>query len=228
MQRSGGVDDDRVDALLRFDEAHAPVDAEHEDRLRQGLGGEAVLGEDRDAVHRARRTAGGGIDDVVEAHAVGIEAALVVARRGDRDVLERQHRAHRSGPARIAHADHPGAAATVADDATVAAGKQLLIKALEQPFRILLSNSGLNAEEWLPQVKKAKAGQGVNVNDPSKLVDLKAAGIIDPAAVTRQALQNAASIAGTAMTMGALVVDVPEKAAAPAMGGGMDAMGGMM
>jgi chaperonin GroEL len=119
-------------------------------------------------------------------------------------------------------------ATTTDDDATVAAGKQLLIKALEQPFRILLSNSGLNADEWLPQVKKAKAGQGVNVNDPTKLVDMKAVGVVDPAAVTRQALQNAASIAGTAMTMGALVVDVPEKAAAAPDMSGMGGMGGMM
>ncbi|HEY4161214.1 MAG TPA: chaperonin GroEL [Candidatus Saccharimonadales bacterium] len=114
------------------------------------------------------------------------------------------------------------AASTDDDDDSVAAGKALLVKALEQPFRILMTNSGLNADEWLPQVKKAKAGQGVNVNDPSKLVDLKAAGVVDPVAVTKQAVQNAASIAGTSMTMGALVVEVPEpKSAAPApdMGG---------
>lgn len=108
---------------------------------------------------------------------------------------------------------------------SLAAGKQLLKNALEQPFRILLSNAGINADEWLPQVKAAKQGQGVNVNDPSKLVDLKAEGIVDPTRVTKESLQNATSIAGTAMTMGALVVDVPEKAAPamPSPGG----MGGM-
>lgn len=111
------------------------------------------------------------------------------------------------------------------DDTTVAAGKGLLVKALEQPFRILMTNSGLNADEWLPQVRKAKPGQGVNVNRPTKLVDLKSAGVVDPARVTREAIQNAVSIAGTSMTMGALVVEVPEKTpAAPDMGG----MGGMM
>ena len=110
-----------------------------------------------------------------------------------------------------------------ADD-SVSAGKTLLVKALEQPFRILMTNSGLNADEWLPQVKKAKAGQGVNVNDPSKLVDLKAAGVVDPVAVTKQAVQNATSIAGTSMTMGALVVEVPEPKAAA---GGAPDMGGM-
>lgn len=109
------------------------------------------------------------------------------------------------------------------EDSTVAAGKTILKNALEQPFRILMDNAGLNADEWLPQVKSGKAGMGVNVNHPSKLVDMKKEGVIDPARVTREAIQNAASIAGTGMTMGALVVDVPEKSAssAPAMGGGM-------
>lgn len=112
---------------------------------------------------------------------------------------------------------------------SVAAGAQLLKNALEQPFRILLSNAGLNADEWLPQVKSGKPGQGVDVNNPAKLVDLKSAGVVDPARVTKEAIQNAVSIAGTAITMGALVVDVPEpKSAAPDMsgmsGGGMMGM----
>ena len=109
---------------------------------------------------------------------------------------------------------------TTGHDST-AAGATLLQNALEQPFRILMSNAGVNPDEWLPQVKKAKPGQGVNVNDPTKLVDLKTNGVVDPVRVTREAIQNAVSIAGTSMTMGALVVDIPEKEAeAPAMGGG--------
>jgi chaperonin GroEL len=110
----------------------------------------------------------------------------------------------------------------------VNAGWKLLLRALEQPFRILLENSGLNPDEWLPQVKKAKSGQGVDVNEPSKLVDLKLAGIVDPTRVTKEAVQNAASIAGTAMTMGALVVEVPEKEETSAGGGGGGMPGGMM
>ncbi|HEX4773908.1 MAG TPA: chaperonin GroEL [Candidatus Saccharimonadales bacterium] len=110
------------------------------------------------------------------------------------------------------------------DDTSVAAGQLLLVKALEQPFRILLENAGENADEWLPQVKKAKPGQGVDVNHPTKLVDLKTAGIVDPTRVTKEAIQNAVSIAGTSMTMGALVVDVPEDKKADPGGG----MGGMM
>jgi chaperonin GroEL len=105
-------------------------------------------------------------------------------------------------------------------------GGVILQRALEQPFRILMENSGENPDEWLPQVKKAKPGIGVDVTNPDKLVELKAAGIIDPARVTKEAIQNAVSVAGTAMTMGALVVDIPEpKSAAPDMSG---AMGGMM
>src|SRR4051812_7616144 len=119
-------------------------------------------------------------------------------------------------------------ALAVSDSANAQPGRKLLIDALEQPFRILLANSGVNPDEWLPQVKKsAKPGFGVDVNNPSKLVDLKAAGIVDPTRVTKEAIQNAVSIAGTSMTMGALVVEVPEKEKAdPAAG--MGGMGGMM
>lgn len=111
-----------------------------------------------------------------------------------------------------------------------AAGATLLQNALEKPFRILMENAGVNPDEWLPQVKKAKPGQGVNVNSPDKLVDLKANGVVDPVRVTREAIQNAVSIAGTSMTMGALVVDVPEKedASASAMQAGMGGGMGMM
>ena len=80
----------------------------------------------------------------------------------------------------------------------------------------------------LPQVRAAKAGQGVNVNNPTKLVDLKANGVVDPSRVTKEAIQNAVSIAGTSMTMGALVVDVPEKETQAMPGGGMGMGGGMM
>ncbi|MGI9027678.1 MAG: TCP-1/cpn60 chaperonin family protein, partial [Candidatus Saccharimonadales bacterium] len=109
------------------------------------------------------------------------------------------------------------------------AGANLLKKALEQPFRILMENSGLNPDEWLPQILKAKAGQGVNVNTPGKLVDLKSTGVVDPTRVTKEAVQNAVSIAGTAITMGALVAEVPEaKSSAPDMSGMGGGMGGMM
>lgn len=109
---------------------------------------------------------------------------------------------------------------------SVAAGATILKNALEQPFRIILGNAGLNADEWLPQVKAGKAGHGINVNDPSKLVDLKAKGVVDPVVVTKKAVESASSIAGTSMTMGALVVEVPEPEA-PAAPGGAGMPGGM-
>ncbi|HEX5744514.1 MAG TPA: chaperonin GroEL, partial [Candidatus Saccharimonadales bacterium] len=111
---------------------------------------------------------------------------------------------------------------------SVAAGVQLLKDALEQPFRILLTNAGLNADEWLPKVKAGKAGQGVDVNSPKALVDLKSKGVVDPARVTKEAIQNAVSIAGTSITMGALVVEIPEKESEGSAGGGMPAGMGMM
>ncbi len=102
-------------------------------------------------------------------------------------------------------------------------GKQLLKTSLLKPFYELMQNSGLNPDEWLPKIREAKSGHGVDVNHPTKLVDLKLVGIVDPTRVTKEAIQNAVSIAGTSMTMGALAVDVPEKKDAPGMpGGGMD------
>ena len=109
------------------------------------------------------------------------------------------------------------------------AGKVILKNALKQPFVQITTNAGLNSQALLAQVEDAKPGQGVNVMQPEAgLVDVKKAGVIDPARVTKEAIQNAVSIAATAATMGALVVDVPEKEpAAPSMGGGMPGMGMM-
>lgn len=110
---------------------------------------------------------------------------------------------------------------------SVAAGRNVVKTALVQPFLQITSNAGLNSEALLAQVQAATPGQGINVMTPDKgLVDLKKAGVIDPTRVTKQAVQNAVSIASTAATMGALVVDIPEKEAPqmPPMGGGMGMM----
>ena len=110
---------------------------------------------------------------------------------------------------------------------SIAAGRQILKDALKQPFLQIMRNAGLNADALLAQVEAGKAGFGVNVMKPeNELVDVKKAGVIDPARVTKEAVQNAVSIASTAATMGALVVDVPESEA-PAAPGGMPGMGMM-
>jgi chaperonin GroEL len=105
----------------------------------------------------------------------------------------------------------------------LSSGRQILKNALVQPFRQIVENAGLNSDALLAQVQDAKHGLGVDVNKPTKeLVDLKKVGVIDPTRVTKEALKNAVSIASTAATMGALVVDIPEPdAQVPGMGGGM-------
>ena len=110
---------------------------------------------------------------------------------------------------------------------SLSVGRQTLKDALKQPFLQIMKNAGLNADALLAQVESGKPGFGVNVMKPEDgLIDVKKAGVIDPARVTKEAVQNAVSIASTAATMGALVVDIPEAevAAAP---GGMPGMGMM-
>ena len=104
------------------------------------------------------------------------------------------------------------------------AGAKIVKNALKTPLLHILENAGLNAQALLAAVENAKPGQGINVMEPEKgLQDLKKAGVIDPARVTREAVQNAISIAATAITMGALIVEIPEKedqnASAAGMGG---------
>ncbi len=105
------------------------------------------------------------------------------------------------------------------------AGAEILKAALKAPFTQIMENAGLNSQALLAQVEAAADGQGINVMKPEAgLVDLKKDGVVDPARVTREAVQNAVSIAATTITMGALIVDLPEKndpAAAAGMGGSM-------
>jgi chaperonin GroEL len=105
-------------------------------------------------------------------------------------------------------------------------GVDILIRALNQPMITLMNNAGLNPSAYVvsitgPTSKKDKANLGVDVNT-AEIVNLLNKGIVDPTRVVKEAVQNAVSIAGTAMTMGALVVEVPEKtpaASMPDMGG---------
>src|SRR5438046_8809524 len=106
-------------------------------------------------------------------------------------------------------------------------GGKIILRALEEPLRQLAFNAGLEGSVVVNDVRKAKKGQGLNA-DSGEIVDLVAAGVIDPAMVTRSALQNAASIAKNILTTEAIVAEIPEKdgggAGMPDMGG----MGGMM
>ena len=105
-------------------------------------------------------------------------------------------------------------------------GARIVARALEEPLRQIAHNAGLEGSVVVNDVRKAKKGQGLNAAN-GEIVDLVGAGIIDPAMVTRSALQNAASIAKNILTTEAIVAEIPEKDAGGA-GGGMPDMSGMM
>jgi chaperonin GroEL len=105
-------------------------------------------------------------------------------------------------------------------------GARIVLRALEEPLRQLAENAGLEGSVVVNDVRKAKKGFGLNAST-NEVVDLVAAGVIDPAMVTRSALQNAASIAKNILTTEAIVAELPEKEGPPA-GGGMPDMSGMM
>ena len=104
-------------------------------------------------------------------------------------------------------------------------GVDIVRRAIEAPIRQIAENAGLDGAVIAEQVKKAKGNHGFNALT-NEHVDLVEAGIIDPAKVTRSALENAASIAGLLLTTEAIISEIPEdsKEAAPGGGGGMGGM----
>jgi chaperonin GroEL len=113
------------------------------------------------------------------------------------------------------------------DDPDEGTGAKIVRRALEEPLRQIAENAGLEGSVTVNDVRKAKKGQGLDAAT-GEIVDLVGAGIIDPAMVTRSALQNAASIAKNILTTEAIVAEMPEKETAGAGGGGMPDMSGMM
>jgi chaperonin GroEL len=114
------------------------------------------------------------------------------------------------------------------DEAT---GATIVSKALEEPMRWIASNAGLEGAVVVQRAEREKARVGLNAMT-GEFEDLIKAGVIDPAKVTRSALQNAASVAALLLTTEATVADRPEKKEAPVgagagHGGGMGGMGGM-
>jgi chaperonin GroEL len=111
-------------------------------------------------------------------------------------------------------------------------GVSIVSRALEAPIRKLAINAGYDGSVVLENIQRAQAEQksdkiGLDVLS-GEYVDMVAAGIVDPAKVTRSAIENAASIAAMVLTTEAMITDKPEpEAAMPPGGGGMDPMGGM-
>ena len=102
-----------------------------------------------------------------------------------------------------------------------ATGVAIVRKALEEPIKQICMNAGKEGSVIVEQIRKSKPGEGYDaLND--KYVDMFAAGIVDPAKVTRSALQNAASIAAMVLTTEAMVTEIPEDKR-----GGGGGMGGM-
>ena len=109
-----------------------------------------------------------------------------------------------------------------------AVGASIISRAIEAPLRKLVDNAGLEAALVIANVKKATGNNGYNVRT-GEYVDLMKDGVVDPAKVTRSALQNAASIAGLLLTTDCMVTDIPEKKDACGCGGhGQPGMDGMM
>ena len=102
-------------------------------------------------------------------------------------------------------------------------GVQIVMKALEEPVKQIAINAGLEGAVIVDKVKAAKPGIGYDVLS-EKCVDMIASGIVDPAKVTRSALQNAASVASILLTTEAVVADIPEPEPAAPAGGGMGGM----
>jgi chaperonin GroEL len=113
------------------------------------------------------------------------------------------------------------------EDGDERTGAKIVHRALEEPLRQIAENAGLEGSVVVNDVRNAKSGHGLNAAT-GETVDLVAAGIIDPAMVTRSALQNAASIAKNILTTEAIVAEVPEKDGGGPAGGGMPDMSGMM
>ncbi|MFZ1651795.1 MAG: chaperonin GroEL [Candidatus Nanopelagicales bacterium] len=109
-----------------------------------------------------------------------------------------------------------------------AIGANIVKVAIEAPLKQIAVNAGLEGGVVAEKVRNLPPGHGLNAQT-GEYVDLIAAGVIDPAKVTRSALQNAASIAALFLTTEAVIADKPEKAAAamPGGDGGMGGMGGM-
>ncbi|MBN2075943.1 MAG: chaperonin GroEL [Dehalococcoidales bacterium] len=176
-----------------------------------------------------------------QAKLVGGVAVIKVGAATETELKERKHRVEDALSATRAAVEEgilPGGGTAllnalpaldklkVSDDEAV--GVATVKKAVEEPIRWIAENAGKDGSVIIDAVKKSKPGIGYDAND-DEFCNMVEKGIIDPTKVVRSALQNAASIAAMVLITEALVTDIPEKNAAPAMpGGGMGDMGGMM
>ena len=193
----------------QIEETKSDYDKEKlQERLAKLVGGVAVInvGAATEAEMKAKKFK---VEDAMNATRAGVEEGIVagggVALLKAQSVLD-------------------GIKGADSDEQT---GINIVKKSLEGPIRQIIENAGIEASVIVDKIKNKKdASYGYNA-DNDEFVDMIKAGIVDPAKVTRTALQNAASIAGLVLTTEALVTDIPEKKEGPAMppmGGGMPPM----
>ncbi|WP_372520828.1 chaperonin GroEL [Candidatus Ruminimicrobiellum ovillum] len=193
----------------QIEETKSDYDKEKlQERLAKLVGGVAVInvGAATEAEMKAKKFK---VEDAMNATRAGVEEGIVagggVALLKAQSVLD-------------------GIKGADSDEQT---GINIVKKSLEGPIRQIIENAGIEASVIVDKIKNKKdASYGYNA-DNDEFVDMIKAGIVDPAKVTRTALQNAASIAGLVLTTEALVTDIPEKKDGPAMppmGGGMPPM----
>ena len=194
----------------QIEETKSDYDREKlQERLAKLVGGVAVInvGAATEAEMKAKKFK---VEDAMNATRAGVEEGIVagggVALLKAQSVLD-------------------GIKGADSDEQT---GINIVKKSLEGPIRQIIENAGIEASVIVDKIKNKKdASYGYNA-DNDEFVDMIKAGIVDPAKVTRTALQNAASIAGLVLTTEALVTDKPEKKDGPAMppmgGAGMPPM----
>ncbi len=193
----------------QIEETKSDYDKEKlQERLAKLVGGVAVInvGAATEAEMKAKKFK---VEDAMNATRAGVEEGIVAG--GGVALLKAQ-------------AVLDGIKGADSDEQT---GINIVKKSLEGPIRQIIENAGIEASVIVDKIKNKKdASYGYNA-DNDEFVDMIKAGIVDPAKVTRTALQNAASIAGLVLTTEALVTDIPEKKDGPAMppmGGGMPPM----
>ena len=193
----------------QIEETKSDYDREKlQERLAKLVGGVAVInvGAATEAEMKAKKFK---VEDAMNATRAGVEEGIVAG--GGVALLKAQ-------------AVLDGLKGADSDEQT---GINIVKKSLEGPIRQIIENAGIEASVIVDKIKnKKEASYGYNA-DNDEFVDMIKAGIVDPAKVTRTALQNAASIAGLVLTTEALVTDIPEKKDTPAMppmGGGMPPM----
>ena len=193
----------------QIEETKSDYDREKlQERLAKLVGGVAVInvGAATEAEMKAKKFK---VEDAMNATRAGVEEGIVAG--GGVALLKAQ-------------AVLDGIKGADSDEQT---GINIVKKSLEGPIRQIIENAGIEASVIVDKIKNKKdASYGYDA-DSDEFVDMIKAGIVDPAKVTRTALQNAASIAGLVLTTEALVTDIPEKKDGPAMppmGGGMPPM----